>query len=286
MAMALVLTLVAGVALAACGGDDEPEESGLRTPTTQMTPATALPPNAPTCTDATLGGPRVNEAGLAGDCDTLLAIQFALAGTTGEVDWRVSTAITEWGGVVVSGEPRRVTELLLWDRELTGVIPTQLGNLTALTNLQLHRNALTGNLPTQLGNLSALTQLTLDENTLTGSIPTQLGNLSALTNLCLQRNALTGYIPTQLGNLAALTHLCLDNNDLVGTIPPELGNLRDLRSLRLHGNSLSGALPAQLENLEALEQLTTSGNSFTGCIPQGLRDVPENDLERLELPDC
>lgn len=284
--VALVFTLIAGVALAACGGDDDPEDSGLRSPATPMTPETALPPNVPECTDATLGAQRADEAGLAGDCDTLLAIKSALAGQTGELNWSVATPIASWNGVTVSGEPKRVTRLRLWEQRLTGVLPTQLGNLTALAELVIYDNPLTGVIPTQLGNLTALTHLSLSTGGLTGSIPTQLGNLTALDHLCLRQNALTGHIPTQLGELATLTELCLDGNDLVGTVPPDLGNLTDLRSMRLHSNNLSGPLPTQLEALEALEQLTVAGNSFTGCVPGGLRDVPDNDLAALELPDC
>ena len=49
---------------------------------------------------------------------------------------------------------------------------------------------------------------------------------------------------------------------MTGEIPPELGGLSNLNLLRLLGNQL------------------------TGCIPEGLRDIAENDLGQLNLPDC
>ena len=285
MAVALILTLATGAALAACGGDDSGERI-RESPRTPTTPTTALPPNAPLCTETTLGAPRADVAALAGDCDTLLAIKSVFEGTAG-INWHADTPLTIWHGISVGGEPPRVTKILIWGAVLSGVLPTQLGNLTALTELDLHDNALQGVLPTQLGNLTALTTLSLSGNDLTGVIPTQLGNLTALTNLCISGNVFRGYIPTQLGNLTALTSLCLNENALSGAIPAQLGNLVMLRVLVLSGNTLSGSIPRELERLEHLELLgMAGGNSLTGCVPGRLRDVPENDLEWLELPDC
>ena len=104
LAAALILTLVAGAALAACGGD-----SGERTresPRTPTTPTTALPPNAPLCTEATLGAPRTDVAELAGDCDTLLAIKPVFEGTA-RINWHADTPLTTWHGISVAGEPPR-----------------------------------------------------------------------------------------------------------------------------------------------------------------------------------
>lgn len=256
LAVALILTLVAGAALAACGGGDG---SGL--PRSPQTPTTKLPDNPPTCTERTLGGQRVNYAELAGDCDTLLAIRSTLAGM-GMISWNPEVPIAEWQGVVVAGVPPRVTELYLNSLGLTGIFPTQLGNLTGLVQMHLYENRLTGALPTQLGNLTELTALFLYDNRLGGSLPTQLSNLSKLTNLCLDRNALTGSIPVQLTTLPALTELCLSGNSLGGIIPPEMERLTTLSLLRL------------------------AGNMFTGCVPGALRNVANHDLDTLNLPDC
>ena len=105
--------------------------------------------------------------------------------------------------------------------------------------LDLSNNELTGEIPSELGNLSNLQDLLLDENQLTGEIPSELGNLSNLQHLILRKNLLSGKIPLELGNLSKLQYLFLDENQLSGEIPSELGNLSKLQHLFLHENQLS-----------------------------------------------
>ena len=95
------------------------------------------PPPPPSCADAAL----------AADCATLLAARDALAGDGGSLNWSASVPVTQWDGVTVSGTPRRVTELALRSRGLTGSVPPELADLSALARLALDRNALTGCVP-------------------------------------------------------------------------------------------------------------------------------------------
>ena len=83
-------------------------------------------------------------------------------------------------------------------------------------------NQLTGSIPSQLGNLINLEYLNLGENQLTGSIP--LGEF--LSNLVdsLRENQLTGSIPSVLGNLNNLVFLDLYGNDLTHEIPTSGNN--------------------------------------------------------------
>ena len=324
-------------------------QTATTTPTTATTttPTTALPANPPTCTARTLGVSRTANPGLAADCDTLLAIKSTLR-VTGWLDydradwrdhgdwlnWSAAAPIRFWKVVTMGGTPQRVTGLDFSDTresvkvyharlrryvdsehytrhwtlrgviptqlgnltaletldlggsELTGAIPTQLGSLTKLTRLDLSDNRLTGNIPTQLGSLTALTALDLSDNTLSGSIPTHLGSLTALTALDLSDNSLTGSIPTQLGNLTALTALDLSDNSLTGSIPTQLGSLTALTALDLSDNTLSGSIPTQLGGITALANLAVSGNSFAGCVPNVLWGVADKDLPDVGLDDC
>ena len=50
---------------------------------------------------------------------------------------------------------------------LTGEVPKEIGNLTALTYLDLAYNQLTGSIPSKIGQLKALKILTLSGNHLT-----------------------------------------------------------------------------------------------------------------------
>jgi len=156
-----------------------------------------------------------------------------------------------------------LTELNLNNNQLTGAIPSELGNLINLDKLNLYENQLTGPIPSQLGNLTNLTILNLYENQLTGSISSALGNLINLDKLNLYENQLTGAIPSELGNLVNLTELKLNNNQLTGTIPSELGYLINLKKLLLHSNQLTGTVPPELDNLPNLELLTVNDNRFT-----------------------
>ena len=121
---------------------------------------------------------------------------------------------------------------------------------------------------------------------MTGGIPPELGRLSNLTRLLLHSNRLTGEIPPELGLLGFLKLLVLSGNQLTGEIPPGLGGLSHLTQLALHRNQLTGEIPPELGRLSNLTTLYLARNQLTGCIPEGLRDIANNDLGQLNLPDC
>ena len=176
--------------------------------------------------------------------------------------------------------------LELSDNQLSGEIPAELGNLANLWLLNLRGNQLSGEIPAELGNLANLESLRLPGNQLSGEIPSELGNLAGLRSLDLRANQLSGEIPPELGDLASLEWLDLSANQLSGEIPAELGQLANLTELSLYNNQLSGEIPAELGRLANLRLLWLRGNQLSGCIPEGLRDVENNDLDRLRLPFC
>ena len=115
------------------------------------------------------------------------------------------------------------------------------------------------------------------------------GDAGRVAALDLDDNQLSGEIPAELGNLDNLVSLDFSDNRLSGEIPAELGNLTNLEALDLSGNQLSGEIPPELSNLTNLDGLllgSDDDNQLSGCIPAGLRDVPNNDLDTLGLPDC
>ncbi|KAI8831378.1 hypothetical protein BC829DRAFT_409745 [Chytridium lagenaria] len=73
----------------------------------------------------------------------------------------------------------RITFLYLYNNQLTGSIPSQLGNLRNLTYLFLYNNQLEGTIPQELGNLRILRELYLENNYLSGAVPEYVSNLSA-----------------------------------------------------------------------------------------------------------
>ena len=103
-----------------------------------------------------------SNTGLVSDCEALLAARDALAGTA-TLNWSTGRPIAEWDGVTVGGTPERVTGLNLWNRNLDGRLPAELGSLSNLERLTLGRNQLTGAIPADLGKLANLTWLDLTQ---------------------------------------------------------------------------------------------------------------------------
>ena len=158
--------------------------------------------------------------------DALAALYNATNGPgwTNSGNWLTDAPLDQWHGVVTECDGT-VTHLALKDNQLTGPIPPELGDLSALETLILSENQLTGPIPPELGDLSALESLTLSENQLIGPIPPELGGLSELAGLLLFGNQLTGPIPPELGDLSGLQRLSLSDNELTGCVPQGLASV-------------------------------------------------------------
>ena len=128
------------------------------------------------------------------------AALVALYNATNGANWKNNTnwlsdrPLGEWYGVYTNAQGR-VVDLELYDNQLSGPIPPEIGNLSNLKNLWLNDNQLSGAIPPEISNLSNLEYLILRTNELSGSIPSELGNLSNLKSLGLQGNQLSGAYP-------------------------------------------------------------------------------------------
>ena len=220
----------------------------------------------------------------AGDLAVLTAFYSATDGDNWEdnTNWLSEQPIQYWKGVTINPEGR-VIKLLLRGNNLSGYIPSQLGNLSALQSVLLHFNQLTGGIPAEMGNLTSLEELSLRDNQLSGSIPDELGRLSELRRLTLEANQLTGDIPAELGNLTNLKRLLLDHNQLSGSIPLELGDLANLEYLNIEDNRLTGEIPSELGALANLTNLDLDGNQLSGTIPAELGNLEA--MVYLDLDD-
>ena len=183
--------------------------------------------------------------------------------------WLTDAPLAEWHGVEtdVGG---RVVGLHLGGNGLSGSLPVELGQLSALRVLWLGSNRLSGSVPRELGDLGRLQSLELGGNQFGGSIPSEIGQLSELNVLDLSWNQLSGSVPRELGDLDRLQSLRLSGNQLSGEMPREFGNLSRLTVLRIDRNNLGGAIPPELGRLERLEQLHADGNLLSGTIPSEL----------------
>ena len=231
----------------------------------------ATPPADPmSCTNGKVVENPKDNPNLVSDCQVLLQERNTLAGSA-KLNWSTDIPIARWQGIVVEGSPVRVVEIQLVGAALTGRIPPQLGELSALRVLSFRVNNLVGGIPPELSILSELRHLDLHGNTLLGgAIPPELGDLSKLEVLDLDATGAIGNIPPEFGKLSNLERLSLGQNHLSGSIPPRLAELQNLKSLSLGQNELTGAIPPELGNLTNLESLFLSRNRLTGNIPSHL----------------
>ena len=77
-------------------------------------------------------------------------------------NWLSDAPIDTWHGVTTD-DSGRVIELNLSHNQLSGTIPSELGNLTNLVWLNLSNSELSGTIPSELGNLTNLEGLALSE---------------------------------------------------------------------------------------------------------------------------
>ncbi|MCH8838343.1 MAG: T9SS type A sorting domain-containing protein [Candidatus Marinimicrobia bacterium] len=212
----------------------------------------------------------------------------ALYNSTGGANWtdnsgwlEPDSALASWYGVTISNG--RVDELRLRDNNLSGTIPAEIGDLTALQLLYLGNDSLTGSIPTAIGNLASLTDLSIINSQISGPIPTEIGNLTNLGTISLVGNQLTGSIPSSIGNLVGLSYLMLEGNQLTGAIPGEIGNLVNLTRFSAWENALSDTIPPGIGNLTSLITLSLSSNQLTGSIPPEIGN--DTSLTWLNLSD-
>jgi Leucine-rich repeat (LRR) protein len=186
-----------------------------------------------------------------------------------DLNWNRNIELSQWEriGIHDNNSKFKVKYLDLNFLNLTGKIPTEIGQLVNLNDLFLDTNKLTGKIPTEIGQLVNLNELFLYNNKLTGKIPTEIGQLVNLNTLSLDHNKLTGKIPTEIVQLVNLNDLSLNDNKLTGKIPTEIGQLVNLNQLYLHNNQLTGKIPTEIGQLVKLNLLSLYDNKLTGEIP-------------------
>ncbi|KAK1375534.1 Leucine-rich repeat receptor-like serine/threonine-protein kinase [Heracleum sosnowskyi] len=118
----------------------------------------------------------------------------------------------------------------------TGVTCSEEKN-TRIISLNLTSFGISGTLPKDIANLTAISSLWLGGNKLSGTIP-DMSSLKALKSLHLEDNKLEGSIPQSLGVVPKLQEVFLQNNNLTGSIPNNLANKKEI-NLQVSGNNLS-----------------------------------------------
>ena len=202
------------------------------------------------------------------DSLALVSIYNAMGGANwkNKTNW-LTGKVSTWYGVTTLCD--RVTELDLNNNNLTGILPTALGNLVVLTSLKLYGNSISGSIPAAIGNLTNLTSFSTGTAQLTGPLPPEIGNLTQLQYLYLDNNQLSGTLPPQIENLTALKEISLYNNKMSGTLE-SLCTLDQITYINFANNHFSGSVPEGITSLINLQTLYLANNQLTGTIPIGL----------------
>ncbi|XP_018730858.2 probable LRR receptor-like serine/threonine-protein kinase At3g47570 [Eucalyptus grandis] len=217
------------------------------------------------------------------DREALAAFKSAISDPRNALaSWNLGTSHCNWTGVSCTKDGEmRVNSLILADLGLTGILPSQLSNLSSLQYLDLHQNSFSGEIPSSFGRLTALRRIILYNNSISGLIPASLSQCRSLEEISFAFNNISGKLPAELGSLTELKILDVSVNNLTGSIPKTSGNLSALTSLSLARNRLSGELPNELGNLQNLAVLQLSENVLTGTIPPWIFNI--STLEFISL---
>jgi len=144
---------------------------------------------------------------LESDKNALIAFMNSMGGP----NWDISSPVYSWYGIKVEGS--RVVSIDLGYKNLEGVLPSDLGNLTALKRLDLLNNNISGNIPIEISNCENLTLLSLEDNQLTGNIPIEFVNLTAMESFWVNGNLLSGELPDIFFNWSNLKYFSIGMYD-------------------------------------------------------------------------
>lgn len=115
--------------------------------------------------------------------------------------WNITKDESEWSGIVLgTGDDgvRRVMEINLWDNNMSGTLPAELGTLSAVYQIHMGGNNITGPLPESMAALTKLDMLALPNNQMSGEISEKFGDIEGLTKFWINDNNFSGAVPQKL----------------------------------------------------------------------------------------
>ncbi|KAF3955626.1 hypothetical protein CMV_019170 [Castanea mollissima] len=156
---------------------------------------------------------------------------------------------------------------------LSGPIPSFLGNITTLRILSIESNLFSGTVPHELGNLVNLELLVLNANNLTGELPIALTNLTKLKILRISSNNFTGRMPDFFRSWKQLQKLEIQASGFEGPIPSSISVLSNLTELRISDLVGEGSKFPNLSSMTLMSRLMLRSCNITGSIPSYISDM-------------
>ncbi|KAL0011458.1 hypothetical protein SO802_006566 [Lithocarpus litseifolius] len=166
---------------------------------------------------------------------------------------------------------------------LSGNIPEEWASMQ-LEYLSISTNNLSGPIPTYLGNITTLKIMSIESNQFSGIVPPELGNLVNLEYLILSANNLTGELPNTLTNLNKLTEFRISSNNFTGRIPDIFRTWKQLQKLEIQASGLEGPIPPSISALSTLTELRISDLFGEGSKFPSLHGM--TNMSRLLLRSC
>jgi Leucine-rich repeat (LRR) protein/putative cell wall-binding protein len=224
----------------------------------------SLDPDWQDCTTCEIQSTTVPSGAVQQECDALVALYSSTDGPNWTVQggWNTPVDPCTWNGVTC--DTTGVAKLDVGGNNLAGPVPTQIGALTAVTELNLGNNHISS-IPDEIGNMSSLERLWLDANPLP-ELPAGIGNLSNLVELSIIQGQLTA-LPPEIGKLTKLEAIDLSGN-YVKHLPVEFGDLASLTVATIWANRLSGDITQQMAGVkDTLHVLRLAdGSGFNTCL--------------------
>ncbi|URE00417.1 LRR receptor-like serine threonine-protein kinase [Musa troglodytarum] len=165
----------------------------------------------------------------------------------------------------------------LASNRLNGTVPVQIFYIPTLTQLNISGNLLTGVLPSEIGNLRNTQSIDASDNRLSGRLPSGIAECQVLEILCIRGNYFQGPIPSSFSQLKGLRVLDISSNDLSGHIPDFLGRF-NMTFLNLSYNNLDGEVPKDGIFANASAFSVVGNRKLCGGIPElGLPSCPSEE---------
>ncbi|EPS70217.1 hypothetical protein M569_04541, partial [Genlisea aurea] len=198
--------------------------------------------------------------------------------------WLQSNSFT--GPIPDLSSSKELTDLVLRDNSLTGVIPDSVTKLPSLKTVALQNNKFQGAVPSfPTGvevNLGTRNNFCLpNPGPCSPEVDTLLQIAGAMNYPSDMAENWAGNNPCQLwkfitceeGSVAVIN---LSKQNFSGTISPAYSSLSHLRILHLNDNNLQGQIPASLTTLKHLQILDVSNNNISGKVPAFASSVTLN----------